>query len=739
MRQPARRVGFLRRGLCGTALFLAWLVSGSAGWDISTGYAFEKGLLLEYTLSLETQFRYSPDRQELYVPVRSRYTLRFWVLDKNQSGEAVLAAATALDDVSLPEEKPGADRIYKEVLKSLRDWIPTFKKTDSAAVVLDPHGNILRGRMPWPEGTCFQLPLVLAGLSIRKRGWDWNVGGRYRIENSYRGLDPASGGDKAVFTSGNNLIQARLLVDTGRALPFRYEAKYGYQTFRSVYFQTLTMELVRAQPGYDPAAFGDDPAMLAAVIQAATLAGPDALPRELLSRALGSPLPELRLAAAAHLAVRGIPEGIDPAPGLKDKDERIRFNAAKALFRRRGDRTALEAFLEDGTAELRVRAARLLEVRPLSAIDAGLIQDLGKGVIPAGFPETEVYDAVRALLREGRERPIAQIGPADYGLASGLDGRRIYHVAVHCPADYDPAEAWPVIINLTGGNGFAESAFLALKDLVPAHYILVSPDAAYGNWWDADQVRMFDDLLKWIVRNYAADPDRVYLTGFSNGGIGAYRFASLHPDRFTAVAALEGYSKPPGEERGVETEMMLNLKNTPVFIIHGDRDPVIPIEPDRILADFLQRNAIPFRFLAAEGVGHTINFESHKDDLLSFFRKYRRDPAPAKLNLVLDESAESRNYWIRIERKADPARRASVKAEIKKGKIAVETKNVAGLSLLLNDLHYGPDPLEIVIDKKVVFQGRLRLDPAALGESLRTETDYARLYGVKLTFDIQAP
>ena len=104
----------------------------------------------------------------------------------------------------------------------------------------------------------------------------------------------------------------------------------------------------------------------------------------------------------------------------------------------------------------------------------------------------------------------------------------------------------------------------------------------------------------------------------------------------------------------------------------------------------------------------------------------------------MDESAESRNFWIRIERKADPARRAIVKAEIKKGKIVVETRNVAGLSFLLNDLHYGPGPLEIVIDKKVVFQGRLRLDPAALGESLRTETDYARLFGVKLTFDIQA-
>jgi hypothetical protein len=68
----------------------------------------------------------------------------------------------------------------------------------------------------------------------------------------------------------------------------------------------------------------------------------------------------------------------------------------------------------------------------------------------------------------------------------------------------------------------------------------------------------------------------------------------------------------------------------------------------------------------------------------------------------------------------------------------VETQNVAGLSLLLNDLHYGPDPVEVVVNKKTVFQGRLHLDPTTLGESLRTETDYARLYGVKLIFDIQA-
>lgn len=722
-----------------TLVVILALAPGAGGWDASAGYNFEKGLLLTYTLSLETEIHYDLDRIELFIPVRSRYSLRFFTLEKSPAGEAVLAAVSKLEDISLPQDQPGSDAPLKDRIKRIKTWLSTLVKTDSAAVVFDPQGNILRGRMPWPDGTCYQMPLVLAGISLRKKGWDGNVGGRFQIENSFRGMAAGGAGDQAVFTSGNNLMQARLLVDTGKALPVRYDAKYGYQTFQSVFAQALKMELTGVEPGRDPAAVSEDPDMLTAVIQAATLGGLDLQPSTLLSGALASPLPVLRQSAAAHLAAKGIPDGLDTASALMDKDELVRFNIAKALFRWRGDRSALVRFLDDGAVELRLRAGRFLERPETTGADADLIRAVEEGRIPDGRSEAEIYGAARARLQGRKERTFFQIGPSEFGLASGLSGRRIYHVAVHCPIDYDPTETWPVLINLSGGNGFAESAFLVIKDLVPSHYILVSPDAGYGNWWDPDQLRMFNDLLKRLVRDYALDPDRVYLQGFSNGGIGTYRFASLHPDRFAAVSSLEGFSKPPGEKREVETEMMLNLVNTPVLIIHGERDRVISIEPDRILAEFLRRNSIPFQFLAVEGAGHTLSFETHKDDLLSFFRKYRRDPAPTKLNLVMDESAEGRAYWVRIDRKKDPSLRASVRAEIKKGRIVVETRNVAVLSFLLNDLHGGPEPVEIVVDKKRVFQGRLRLDPAALAESLKSETDYARLYGVKLTFEVQAP
>jgi poly(3-hydroxybutyrate) depolymerase len=709
------------------------------GWDAAAGYAFDRGLCLDFKLSLQTEIHYDLDRIERFLPVRSSYSLRFLVLDRAASGEAVLAVVSRLDEAVPPGDGDGPDRAPKDRVRYVQDWVSSLAKTDAAALVLDPQGNILRGRLPWPEATCFQIQLALAGISLRKRSWDWNVGGRFQIENVFRGLEAAGGAERAVFTSGNSFMQARLLVDTRRALPALYEAKYGYQSFQAVFAQTLKLELMDARPGVGLEEACQDADMLSAVLQAVALGGLEAPPAPLVARAISSPRPDLRLAAAALAATRGIPAGAEIAALLGDESEIVRFNVAKAMFRCRDDRSALEAFLDDGAPELRVRAGRLLEARPAEDADAELIRALKDGIVPDARSEAAVYGAARAWLRRGRERPFAQIGPSEFGLASGLTGRKMYHVAVHCPADYDPSEDWPVLINLSGGNGFAESSFLGLKGLVPAHYILVEPDAGYGNWWDPDQLRMFDDLLRRLARDYALDPDRVYLQGFSNGGVGTYRFASLHPDRFAAVAALEGYSKPPGERQDVETEMMLNLQATPVLIIHGERDPVISIEPDRILSEYLRRHGIPFRFLPVSGAGHTISFQSHKDDILSFFRKYRRDPAPAKLRLVMDDASEGRAFWVRIDGKADPAQRASVEAELKKGRIVVRTRNVARLSLLLNDLHYGAEPVEVVLDKKTVFRGALRLDPATLAESLRAGPDYARLYGVKLTFDIKTP
>jgi len=201
-----------------------------------------------------------------------------------------------------------------------------------------------------------------------------------------------------------------------------------------------------------------------------------------------------------------------------------------------------------------------------------------------------------------------------------------------------------------------------------------------------------------------------------------------------------GYSMPPREERGVETEMSLNMLNTPLLIIHGDRDRLISIEPDRILVEFLRTNSIPHRFIEVNGGAHDITFEKFYKDIMNFFRKNKRNAAPDRINLVVDNLKYNRNFWVRVDAKLDPQKRAWVKAQKKEKKFTLETKNVKTLSLLLNDRHYAEgDEYEIVLNGKRVYRGPFKLDPKALLESLQDEQDPARLYGVELTFDISRP
>ncbi|MDJ0788679.1 MAG: alpha/beta fold hydrolase [Myxococcota bacterium] len=77
--------------------------------------------------------------------------------------------------------------------------------------------------------------------------------------------------------------------------------------------------------------------------------------------------------------------------------------------------------------------------------------------------------------------------------------------------------------------------------------------------------RVIDD----VARRLPIDPERVYLTGFSNGGMLAWRFASEHPERVAAVAPVAAMAAValPGDGAAV-----------PLILFHGAADPVIPAD-----------------------------------------------------------------------------------------------------------------------------------------------------------------
>jgi len=701
-------------------------------------YVFAPGTFLTYSIDLRTEARDDPARLDLVTPLTSRLTLRLYVIGHTPEGASILAATTRLEKAEVAGElDQAADR---EAWTSFKKWTETMARDEVASLILDRWGNLIAGRWPWPEATCYNIPRLLADLSTRPDLGPGHPAGRFRASPSPAGRAPFAGRECLVFRSSGPTLKLNLYLDAASFLPAGLEAEYGYQTFRTILLNKLRLTLQDVRADVPADAFLDDPMMAAGVIQARILGGQELPGPDLINTCLTAGQARLRKIAAAALARAGLPAGVDLARARRDPEEIVRFNIAKAEFLHLGERRGLEAFREDGSPELRERAAALLSGGGrLSDDERRLVDGLSTGAVPPeGRSESATYALARKALA-GRKASYIFAGPRPFAFVSGLEAQRLFHCNVHLPEDFDPAESWPVIIQLSGGNGYSESAFLRARTLVPDHYILVEPDADYGLWWEADQIRMFDDLLRFIGTGFPVDPDRIYLQGFSNGGVAAFLYGARHADRFAAVAALEGYFMSAADPRRLETELALNFRTTPLLIMHGERDMTISPALDRQLAEFLRQNGIRHRYLELPGVGHQVSFLTVPEDVLRFFRKEKREPAPADVTLIAAEMRYNRHSWVRVDEKVRTGERAKVTAALKKGRIIVKTENVGVLSLLLSDGQYAPGrPLDIVVNGRVVHSGPLTLDPAVLAEALRTEIDPARVYGVKLTFSLGA-
>jgi len=100
------------------------------------------------------------------------------------------------------------------------------------------------------------------------------------------------------------------------------------------------------------------------------------------------------------------------------------------------------------------------------------------------------------------------------------------------------------------------------KGVVP--FIVVAPQSPRGGW----DVETLDGLLDEIIGRYRVDVDRVYLTGESMGGHGAWAMAAAHLKRFAAIAPIRGGGDPASAGR---------LRGVPVWAFHGSDDRLVAL------------------------------------------------------------------------------------------------------------------------------------------------------------------
>lgn len=195
-----------------------------------------------------------------------------------------------------------------------------------------------------------------------------------------------------------------------------------------------------------------------------------------------------------------------------------------------------------------------------------------------------------------------------------------YRYQVYLPRDYSESRQWPVILFLhgageRGSDGLKQTqvglgrAIRLNPERWPA--ITVFPQVPADGRWQGDVAAMAMAALDATMQEFATDASRSYLTGLSLGGNGSWYLGHHHADRFAAVLAVcgfvqldsrfESFVAGSGDPYAAVAD---SLRNTPVWVVHGDADVVVPVDESRKMVSALQSAGAEVHYTELPGVNH---------------------------------------------------------------------------------------------------------------------------------------
>ncbi|MGC9328950.1 MAG: prolyl oligopeptidase family serine peptidase [Candidatus Hinthialibacter sp.] len=204
----------------------------------------------------------------------------------------------------------------------------------------------------------------------------------------------------------------------------------------------------------------------------------------------------------------------------------------------------------------------------------------------------DVRGEPRVFMHEYNDMPYWIFFPKNYG----LDG-----------------EKPPLIMFLHGASQRGES-MASLKDYVTRHFLaplrqvenmqdppfmIVAPQCPENQYWDPERLY---GVLQHVLSYTEIDEKRLYLTGFSMGGFGAWNFAAAHPKLFAAIAPVSG---------GGNSASVKNLVNVPVWAFHGKKDQVVSCSRCTTMVKSLERIGGNVKMTLFPNKGHLVSRDAY--------------------------------------------------------------------------------------------------------------------------------
>lgn len=255
----------------------------------------------------------------------------------------------------------------------------------------------------------------------------------------------------------------------------------------------------------------------------------------------------------------------------------------------------------------------------------------------------------------------------------------------------------------------------------PKEGLFLAPRAATNTWnlWHQKHIDvMFQQLIEDCIILHDVDPNKVYLSGYSAGGDGAYQLAPRMADRWAAAAMMAGH---PNDAKPT------NLTTTPFFIQCGGKDTAYKRnEVAREWGEELDRlekqypGYYPHKWMVYENYGHWMHRECKK--AIPWMAKYTRNPWPKWVNWYQDDVTSPRFYWLANE---SPVKGQKISAKVEKNTITLSSTSKVKITLRLSDALVDLNQPVVVKTQqgRQLFQGKVERSKKAIELSLDQRLD----------------
>lgn len=346
--------------------------------------------------------------------------------------------------------------------------------------------------------------------------------------------------------------------------------------------------------------------------------------------------------------------------------------------------------------------------------------------------------------------------PFYYGYKGDTDGEYPFYIYMH--GSGPKASEWATGLKLVQGFDDSPSAYF-----VPQ----IPNEGEYYRWWQKSKQWVWNKLLRQIMlKNDFIDHNRIYMFGISEGGYGSQRLASFYADYLAGAGPMAGGEplvNAPAE----------NLRNTAFSFHTGDKDFMfLRNELTAVAASTLDSLQAKY----PDGYVHNVVLEPDRGHSIDYsvttpwLKRHVRNPYPKHVNwenFEMDGWYRNGFYNLYVSQRSNPDEQSrtyyqldidgnniDVKVDLVTYKVAKEDKRFGFSIGVLFDKTYVPatsgiftiylndqlidlsKKVNLTVNDKKVFSGKLMLDIKNVVNSCTRYFDRSRLYPAAITVDL---